>query len=1170
MNFDDLPAEILTFRVKRTEYAASEMLEEQPVLSVEPSRHHPNTFEIRLKDFVFSAKPTIENDIRRLNAELASGRAILAQLANPAADESIELQIAFFTGECLEMGDVEIGVDEYVEKRVAQIGNRKVPIKGDKLHDKLTQQCCFQQGETFFFFMTAGAAIDNDLKPERLSEAETGEPQPTQVEEASQDHYDTELSGEQSADTEKPIPNRKNSFCVTGDGIRFVATEKSIPDGREIYTVTRLTKPKDKTARALRLAKGKLSFVDYTKAGQIQRLTQAQLSAITQDDGSYLKKWDEFGDLEGELLLKQARQVGTLEYCDLAHNRADDDGKATVSVRISMASDSALKTLEAGGVPEVEVVPERPNYLENEGLSFREFVGLIENEENENKFQARHAGEQSSKAYFNVSGFDPASRILTLEAEDLPAKAGMLVLSLAGEIAQIKRRIFARRSILQGRAVNPQLGLLIEEKGQIRPTRQPPKTRPLTAFVRAKVFPKNPPTVMQEKAIRVALNTPDIALIQGPPGTGKTTVIAAILERLNELADKRGTSLKGQVLLTGFQHDAVENMVARLSLNGIPFVPKFGRRSGRTEDDFSLFERKLEDWCHQIAREIEQRNPGIAEIKRETDIRNLCLQYLKVPTQALAVDLTDRITSLDTSILGEKCARRAANLAEQLSTQQKLNHDADHLLASVRSLRIRTASFADDGPERATDVLDDLQDLLSGGERDLLDQASLWRTKDGAPPFLKDLADLKKELLIRLSIPPVFRVEKQNDEVIALAEEAMRLIRFHGFSATDRKSAALAEFLAELEGNLQGMMDAVADYSYAFAATCQQSVNKTMQRQKGIIGRDVTENQKQMEYEYVIVDEAARVSPRDLMVPMAQGKRIILVGDHRQLPHIIDDEVARQMESGEATEDESEWLKRSMFEYLFSERLKALEDTDKITRRVTLDKQYRMHPMLGDFISRNFYEHFDSTEKFDSGLLASNFIHNLPDTENAPAIWLDVPATRGRHAREGTSWIREAEANAIVRQLKEWINSDAGKDLSYGVISFYKSQAERIKKRLGNVTSNKQQLHIGTVDSFQGMEFDVVFLSVVRTMPDDGFIKSIKSKAKKNGDLWTKEKEASISFGHLCLYNRLNVSMSRQKKLLVVVGDSTLVKNDLAAEFIPGLVDFHHLCKTEGSVLQCR
>ena len=69
--------------------------------------------------------------------------------------------------------------------------------------------------------------------------------------------------------------------------------------------------------------------------------------------------------------------------------------------------------------------------------------------------------------------------------------------------------------------------------------------KPLTGFVRAKVF-KNPPTPMQERAIDVALNTPDIALIQGPPGTGKTTVIAAILERLNEIATKDGPAAKAR------------------------------------------------------------------------------------------------------------------------------------------------------------------------------------------------------------------------------------------------------------------------------------------------------------------------------------------------------------------------------------------------------------------------------------------------------------------------------------------------------------------------------------------------------------------------------------------------------------------------------------------------
>ena len=282
------------------------------------------------------------------------------------------------------------------------------------------------------------------------------------------------------------------------------------------------------------------------------------------------------------------------------------------------------------------------------------------------------------------------------------------------------------------------------------------------------------------------------------------------------------------------------------------------------------------------------------------------------------------------------------------------------------------------------------------------------------------------------------------------------------------------------------------------------------------------------------MDEAARVSPRDLMIPMAQGKRIILVGDHRQLPHIIDEEVANQMEAGEAGQTESDWLKKSLFQYLFSERLKTLEENDGITRRVTLDKQFRTHPILGDFISRNFYERFDSLEKFASGRPASDFTHHLLNTDNKAAIWLNVPVNKGKHQRAGTSWTRPAEATAIVHQLQAWMNSDAGKNLTFGVISFYKAQAEAIKKQLGSLADDDKKLRIGTVDSFQGMEFDVVFLSIVRTFPN---------RTQLNQD--NREKQARSLFGHLCLYNRLNVSMSRQKKLLIVVGDCELLGNCL-------------------------
>lgn len=1118
MNFQDIPACILNIRVKPT--TKTPALQEQPVFSVEARLSRTDEFEIRLRDSVVFVRPVVTADIRRLNAELASGRSLLAQLASPAADDSIELQVAFFTGDSLDMGDVEIGVDEYVEN-----GLKKMPLgeKGKRSYEVLDQICCFQQGENTYFFLTAGPAIDEELKLDA-------------------DEVPREVRAE---------PTSKNSFGITGNGIRFVVTEKVMPGGNSIFIASRLKAQRNDPDRALRLAKGRLRFVDWTQAGQVQILARAQMNALTQDDGSYLKKWDEFGDMEGELLLKQAREVGSLQFEGMSHRR---DG--TVTVLISQASDSSWIALEKGAVPEVELVDELPDYLKIENFSFKDFAGGIE--------QSEELNRREERSYFNVVGFDKETRVLTLKTETLPRDSGTLILSLAGETAQIKRRMAARQAILEGRAANPQLGLLIEEQGQIARTREPKKTPPLTAFVRKKVF-RNDPTVMQEKAIEVALNTPDIALIQGPPGTGKTTVIAAILERLNEIADKRGTRIKGQILLTGFQHDAVENMIERLSLNGIP-VPKFGKRSGAADDDYSAFERNLEDWCSKLAAELRERNPRIAEVEQEREIKNLFLQYVQAPSRPLAGSLARKIASLGVAVLGEGGMRRAENLAKNLTREEKLNEDSSQWLNAARRLRVRSESFSDDGPERSVDALEDLHDVLEENERNLLDTASLWRSEDGPPSFLADLAALKMKLLVRLTSPPAFRVEKQNDEVIALAEFAIQRIMTTGHSAKNKKSAALAEFLAELEGNPYGMMDALSDYSFAFAATCQQSVNRRMQAQKGMTGSDVN---KSMEYEYVIVDEAARVSPRDLMVAMAQGKRIILVGDHRQLPHIIDEEVARQMEEGEGGQDENDWLKKSMFQYLFSTRLKTLEEYDGITRRVTLDKQYRMHPLLGSFISRNFYERFDPTEHFGSGRPVSDFAHALSSTNGKPAVWLDVPAQIGRHQKDGTSWTRPAEATVIVRKLNEWMSSDAGKGLSFGVISFYKAQADLIRKQLRNIADDDKKLRVGTVDSFQGMEFDVVFLSMVRTMPSRESIEACKRRVISKGETWTDTKEAQFCFGHLCLYNRLNVSMSRQKKLLVVVGDAGALQNQLAEDFVPGLVDFLQLCRREGVVLPC-
>ncbi len=128
--------------------------------------------------------------------------------------------------------------------------------------------------------LIAGPAIDDILKSELEEKSEEA------IEERSEADDAGESEGKLSQSIGKdsvPIkaPNRKNSFCVTGNGIRFVATETPLSHGNSVFIATRLTKTRNEQDRAVRLAKGKLKFVDWTQAGQIQLLAKAQISALT-------------------------------------------------------------------------------------------------------------------------------------------------------------------------------------------------------------------------------------------------------------------------------------------------------------------------------------------------------------------------------------------------------------------------------------------------------------------------------------------------------------------------------------------------------------------------------------------------------------------------------------------------------------------------------------------------------------------------------------------------------------------------------------------------------------------------------------------------------------------------------------------------------------------------
>lgn len=1154
MKFEDIPTRIVTVRVKGLE-VASEELKEEPVFQISFSPVASDVLELRLQGRMLQARLTSEADCRSMSGELSLCGALLATMTNISEDATFDLQIATFTGETLDMGDeVEIGVDEYVIRGLQKILGSKSKSQDDMQTclKELEERMCYQHGERHYFFLYSGEAMNEACL---LSDADQGEEEGIEDDvEESDEEDEVVVESEAGEDWESTalvdLRTKSPSFCVNGRGLRFVASEKAYGDSKSIYVATRLTPlGLNVMDRAIRLASGRLRFSDFSKTGEMSLLAREQLRQLTSASASYLRKWDEYGNVEGNLMLERARNFGVVRY---DHCQANSDGTCTVS--LCQVSDAALQMLKNGEIESVSPVgDELPVYLTGEVNNYEDYCKKVLQTSQEPDKRGRRQAASGRDNSYDVDRYDGEARELRLKQCEWLASSGGLVLSLAGEMAQVKRRHEARRKILEGRSANPQLGVLIEQGGKVTHLRQQGTVKALTGFVRKKVF-RNEPTLKQEEAIGVALNTPDIAMIQGPPGTGKTTVIAAILERLNEMSDKRGSS-RGRVLLTGFQHDAVENMIDRLTINSLP-VPKYGNRSGAAqENQLNASEQKLLEWCRRVAEDIRKTHTGLEKGEHERNISNLYQQYVRMPSHSLSATLVKAIVTLGGEILGGELYRQAKALCSRLA-QEKADMNSpepSRTLAVIRDLRTSEPGFLDDGPERAMDVLEALGEVLTEEDRKVLQEAADY-FDEPLTELLPQLRQLKRRLLIRHTAPPVFAVEKRNEEVMELVQQTLDAIREHGYTSKDKATAILLDFLEGLEQDPFGMLDAVSDYSFAFAATCQHSVNRRMQQVKHLHEAE----ESNLEYDYVIVDEAARVSPRDLMIPMVQGRKIILVGDHRQLPHILNEEVARRMEQGEESPGESEWLKKSMFEYLFSERLKELERMDGIRRTVTLDRQYRMHPLLGDFISRNFYERFSADERFGSGLSAERYRHDLPGTDNRPVAWLEVEAARGAYTRNGTSLVREVEARAIASQLEVWLSSEQGRNLSYGVISFYKAQADGIRSFL-NRHVDERQVKIGTVDSFQGMEFDVVFLSMVRT-----------SHKERSGVASAEEElKARRLFGHLCLYNRLNVAMSRQKRLLVVVGDSGLLRHELAPKYIPGLVNFYKLCQESGVMLSC-
>lgn len=251
----------------------------------------------------------------------------------------------------------------------------------------------------------------------------------------------------------------------------------------------------------------------------------------------------------------------------------------------------------------------------------------------------------------------------------------------------------------------------------------------------------------------------------------------------------------------------------------------------------------------------------------------------------------------------------------------------------------------------------------------------------------------------------------------------------------------------------------------------------------------------------LFIDEAAQALEAACWIPIRKADRVILAGDHCQLPPTI---------------KAPEALRAGLGHTLMQTIVKNKPDTVSL-----LKLQYRMNDEIMRFSSEWFY----------GGMLQS-----APEVKYRSILDFDTPIewinTEGLDCNEefiGENYgrINKSEAELSIEQLKGYITK-IGRErflderIDVGMISPYKTQVQYLRRLVRNDAFFKpyrQAITINTVDGFQGQERDVILISLVR--------------ANEEGQI-----------GFLNDLRRMNVAITRARMRLIILGDaSTLTRH---------------------------
>ena len=348
--------------------------------------------------------------------------------------------------------------------------------------------------------------------------------------------------------------------------------------------------------------------------------------------------------------------------------------------------------------------------------------------------------------------------------------------------------------------------------------------------------------------------------------------------------------------------------------------------------------------------------------------------------------------------------------------------------------------------------------------------------------------------------------------------------------------------------------------------TTLNSIKSTLSEARIIVATTSTMNSRSAlfnikHFDLVIIDEASQILEPNIVgiltARQEEGRaidRFILVGDHKQLPAVVQQQGALEMEGSDKRLDSIHLSScaNSLFERLIlTER--AAGRTDFIG---TLHKQGRMHPDIADFANRKFYakeqlECVPLAHQLETDLAYNEESEDALDNALKAHRMIFIPSMPCKQLNISEK-VNTDEARIIadlLRRLYRQMSKNFDPQKSVGVIVPYRNQIAMIRKEIERLEIPAlEDISIDTVERYQGSQRDVILYSFT--------IQSRYQLDFLTANTFYEEGQP--------IDRKLNVAITRARKQLILTGnESTLRQNQLFAELIDyikekdGYVRFH-------------